>query len=191
MTTPPTLMPAGQAAGAVLRSLPVTIGLMARRRIRLPRDNVGLRIRFADGTEAPVFRETVITRPPPPEPCILVVAFELRVVRGRGHALFRRESLLNTVLFAGFPGLVSKLWLADDEQGRYRGLYEWDGAASAEAYARALWRVLALVSRPDSIGYHLVPGLDRLALFDGCRREDRAEHQSGWWLPTQVDPPAR
>ena len=55
------------------------------------------------------------------KPCVLVVEFRLQAVRGRGHAMFRRESLLNTPLFAGFPGLVSKLWLADDERGRYRG----------------------------------------------------------------------
>jgi hypothetical protein len=30
--------------------------------------------------------------------------------------LFRAESLLNTPLFVGFPGFVSKLWLAHDEQ---------------------------------------------------------------------------
>jgi FAD binding domain len=54
------------------------------------------------------------------DPCVLVVEFRLRAVRRRGHAVFRRESLLNTPLFAGFPGFVSKLWLADDERGRYR-----------------------------------------------------------------------
>jgi hypothetical protein len=42
-------------------------------------------------------------------PRVLVVEFRLRAVRGRGHAVFRRESLLNTPLFAGFPGFCSKL----------------------------------------------------------------------------------
>jgi hypothetical protein len=51
---------------------------------------------------------------------------ERSAVRGLGHAAFRGESLLNTPLFAGFPGFVSKLWLANDGLGRYRGLYEWD-----------------------------------------------------------------
>jgi hypothetical protein len=81
------------------------------------------------------------------------VAFRLRAVRGLGHAAFRWESLLNTPLFAGFPGFVSKLWLANDDLGRYRGLYEWDAPLLAENYARALWRVLALVSVPGSIHY--------------------------------------
>src|SRR6266581_2984785 len=73
----------------------------------------------------------------------LLRQFRLRAVRGLGHAAFRRESLLNTPLFAGFPGFVSKLWLAHDDLGRYRGLYEWDAPLLAENYARALWRVLA------------------------------------------------
>ena len=110
-----------------------------------------MRLRFADGTSARVFRETTVDRGATLDPCVLVVEFRLRAVRGRGHAVFRRESLLNTPLFAGFPGLVSKLWLADDERGRYRGLYEWDGPRLAENYARALWRVLALVSVRGSI----------------------------------------
>ena len=43
----------------------------------------------------------------------------------------------------------------------YRGLYEWDGAARARAYARALWWVLALVSVPGSIDYTVLPGRHR------------------------------
>ena len=97
---------------------------------------------------------------------MLVVEFRLRAVRGRGHAVFRRESLLNTPLFAGFPGLVSKLWLAGDERGRYRGLYEWDGPELAENHARALWRVLALVSVRGSILYVVLPGLRRDELLE-------------------------
>ena len=65
------------------------------------------------------------------EPVVLVVAFRLRWVRGRGHALFRAESLLNTPLFVGFPGFVSKLWVAHDEGHVYRGVYQWNGPALA------------------------------------------------------------
>ena len=108
-----------------------------------------------------MYRETVIDRDATRDPCVLVVEFRLRAVRGWGHAVFRWESLLNTPLFAGFPGLVSKLWLADDERGRYRGLYEWDDPKQAVSYVRALWRVLALVSVPGSIHYVVLPGLRR------------------------------
>ena len=143
-----TPLPQGVAWRAVARCMATTAVLLARRRIHLPPRHVGTRLRFADGTAARVYRETVVDGAGPADPCVLVVEFRLRAVRGWGHALFRWESLLNTPLFVGFPGFVSKLWLAHDEHGVYRGLYEWDGPARAEAYARSLWRVLALVSVP-------------------------------------------
>jgi hypothetical protein len=130
-----------------------------------------------------VYRETVAdTRPD--DPCVLVVAFRLRRVRGRGHALFRLESILNTPLFVGFPGFVSKLWLAHDSHGVYRGLYEWDGADKAERYARSLWRVLELVSERGSIGYKVVPGLRRddvLAAAPGVLDAYAPAEEHAWW----------
>jgi len=152
-------LPYGVAARAVLRCAVSSVALLARRRIHLPSQHVGMRIRFADGTSARVYRETVVDGGAPANPCVLVVGFRLRAVRGWGHALFRWESLLNTPLFVGFPGFVSKLWLANDEHGVYRGVYQWDGPASAAHYARSLWRVLALGCVPGSIHYRVLPGL--------------------------------
>lgn len=187
-----TPLPRGIAWRAVGRCAATTAVLLARRRLQLSRRHVGMRMRFADGSESVVYRETVVDGPHheenrPEEPCVLVVQFRLRAVRGWGHALFRWESVLNTPLFAGFPGLVSKLWLAADEHGVYRGLYEWDGPARAEAYARALWRVLALVSVPGSIHYRVVPGLsrDELLALPGLARDD-AEDPALWWQPVAV-----
>src|SRR5436190_7765282 len=179
------------ALWAVTSCAASTAWLLWRRRLHLPRGHVGMRLRFADGTSARVYRETVVDRDATRDPCVLVVGFQLRAVRGWGHAVFRGESLLNTPLFAGFPGLVSKLWLADDERGRYRGLYEWDGPRRAEAYARALWRVLALVSVPGSIHYVVLPGLRRdevLArpqVLPGLAAAGTAE-AAAWWRPADV-----
>jgi hypothetical protein len=155
-------LPAAVAWRAVARCVLRCAVLLARRGLRQPRTNVGRRLQFADGTTGTVYRETRVDRLAPVAPCMLFVEFRLRLVHGRwGHALFRAESLLNTPLFAGFPGLVSKLWVAADEHGIYRGVYEWDGPERAEAYARSLWRVLALVSIPGSIHFRVVPGLWR------------------------------
>lgn len=152
-------LPHGVAWRAVIRCGGRTALMLAGRRIHLPRGHVGMRVRFADGTSARVYRETVVDAAPARRPCVLVVGFRLRVVRGWGHVIFRWESLLNTPLFVGFPGFVSKLWMAHDEHGVYRGLYEWDGQGRAEDYARCLWRVLALVCVPGSIHYMVLPGL--------------------------------
>jgi hypothetical protein len=164
-----------------------TARLLWQRRLHLPTGRVGLRLRFDDGSSARVFRETVVDRGATLDPCVLVVEFRLRAVRGRGHAAFRRESLLNTPLFAGFPGFVSKLWLADDERGRYRGLYEWDGPRLAENYARALWRVLALVSARGSIHYVVLPGLRRDAVLGRPQVvPDAAADAAAWWRLAEV-----
>src|SRR6516162_7368204 len=175
------------ALRALISCVASTARLLWRGRIHLPSGHVGMRLRFADGTSARVYRETVIERGATTDPCVLVVEFKLRAVRGRGHAAFRWESLLNTPLFAGFPGLVSKLWLADDERGRYRGLYEWDGPRLAENYARALWRVLALVSVRGSIHYVVLPGLRRDELLDRPPGHDSAAAEAdAWWQLADV-----
>ena len=163
--------------------------LLWRRAISQPTNRVGEVLRFSDGSGGRVYRETIAPQATVDSPAVLVVAFTLRWVRGRGHALFRAESLLNTPLFVGFPGFVSKLWLADDENGVYRGFYQWDGSELADAYVRALWWVLALVSVRGSIRYVVLPGLRRDSvlvdppLLDGIA----PEQPQAWWRLTAVE----
>jgi hypothetical protein len=177
----------GAALSALAGCVVSTARLLWRRRVHLPTEHVGRRLRFADGTSARVYRETVVGRGATEDPCVLVVEFRLRAVRGRAHAAFRLESLLNTPLFVGFPGFVSKLWLANDERGRYRGLYEWDGPQRADHYARALWRVLALVSVPESIHYMVLPGLRRDDLLTRPHvLAWAAAGRAAWWRPVEV-----
>jgi hypothetical protein len=153
-------LPYSVAARGVGRCAVETVRLFRAHRIRWPRSRVGMKLRFADGSTGRVYRETLVDDVARTEPCVLVVSFRLRLVHGKMmHTLFRWESWLNTPLFVGFPGLVSKLWFAHDQNDVYRGVYEWDGADRAEYYARSLWRVLALVSVRGSIGYSIVPGL--------------------------------
>src|SRR5215469_9776891 len=168
---------------AVTRCAAKTVLLLTQGRIHLPREHVGTRLRFGDGTSAQVYRETVVGSTASRDPCVLVVEFNLRAVHGRGHTAFRWESLLNTPLFVGFPGFVSKLWLAHDEHGRYRGLYEWDGPHRAVAYARALWRVLALVSVPGSIHYVVLPALRRDEFLSERSLDGTEADAVDWWRP--------
>lgn len=177
--------PRGRAWRAVARCVGVSLVMLARRQVHLPRGEVGRVLRFADGSTCRVYRETTVDRGRIAEPCVLVVAFRLRLVRGRRmHRLFEVESILNTPLFVGFPGYVSKLWCTHDDSGVYRGLYEWDGALRARDYASALWRVLELGCVPGSIRYRVLPGLrrddvladPRLMEVDGVEASDRS-----WW----------
>lgn len=167
-----------------------TTALIVRGRLHQPMSNVGRCISFADGTFAQVYRETVIDRKSVQQPAVLVVCFRLRGIRaGWQHALFRMESELNTVLFAGFPGLVSKLWLRHDQNHLYRGLYQWDDPVLAVAYVRALWWVLVLVSEPGSIHYAVLPGLDRDKVIADPSSVDTLETApGGWWRPAGEGP---
>lgn len=183
-------LPRGTAALAVARCMGTTAPLLARGRVSLPRQKVGAHLRFADGTSGRVFRETLVEREPPEEPCLLVVEFRLRLLHGRLHALFLWECILNTPLFVGFPGFVSKLWLDRDEQDRYRGLYEWDDPAGAQFYARALWRVLELVSPRDSIHYRVVPGVRRDDVLRDPHVLDQVDSETApeWWRVVATTP---
>jgi hypothetical protein len=176
------------AAVAVAGSLGATAGLLVQRRIHLPRGNVGRQLRFADGSHATVYRETAVEHGDIADPAVLVVAFRLRAVHGRArHRWFRIESILNTPLFAGFPGFVSALWLSHDQHGVYRGIYQWDGADSAEAYARTLARVLSLGSVPGSIRFQVLPGMrrDEFVRDPGAFGSTRHAIGPDWWRPGQ------
>lgn len=185
-------MPTPTAVEAMLRCALRSNRLLASGSLRLLSTHVGRRLAFADGTTASIYRETQVLDRDPSEPTVLVVGFTLRIVRTRlAHAVFRAESLLNTVFFAGFPGFESKLWLRHDQRGRYRGLYQWDGPTQAEFYVAALRHVLGPVSVPGSIEHKVLPG---------CGRDDllrRSEGLAGgsprsspdWWRVIDVRPP--
>jgi hypothetical protein len=103
-------LPPGNAWISVARCVVDTARLVAQRRIHQPRTHLDERLHFGDGTSArglPGDRR----RPPAANradgPCGGV---PVSGVRGRGHALFRLERELNTPLFVGFNGFVSKLW---------------------------------------------------------------------------------
>lgn len=174
---------------ALCRCAARTVVLLAQRRIHQPTEHLGQRLGFGDGTVAAVYRETVVDHRPTVAPAVLVVGFRLRGVhREWAHALFRLESLLNTVLFVGFPGFVSKLWCRHDRHGVYRGVYEWDDPKLAEEYVRALWWVLALVSVSGSIHYAVLPGLHRdEVLADPHVADEVAPAEAdGWWRLVDV-----
>jgi hypothetical protein len=163
----------------------VTASLLSTHELRLPGHNLGRRLDFADGTTSRVYRETIRYSPPTRRPALLVVQFRLRLIGTNTllHVGFRMESILNTVLFAGFPGFRSKLWCTDERTGLYRGVYEWDGAERATSYAMTLGGLLRLVSEPGSVRFHVVPGVRRDDFLRDPRVVGQREAASSerWW----------
>ena len=174
---------------AFARSAVATGRLLAAGRLISPRTYLGRRLRFADGTTSFVFRETAVRDRDPRDPAVLVVQFRLRAFGHRAwlHALFRRECILHTPLFAGFPGFQSKLWISDTATGVYRGLYEWDGPEQAAQYADTLVRLLTPLSTHGSVRYHVVPGIRRRDLFAATGRggTDQESEADAWWRPAE------
>ncbi len=162
-----------------------TAAMLFHEQLHEPTDKIDREVLWADGTTSRVYRETVADHGPV-EPCTLLVRFRLRGVRRPAvHAVFRFLSEVNTVLFAGFPGFVSKLWFAADEDGVYRGVYDWDGVAAAHAYVRALWWALMVVSVRSSIEHVVVPGVRR---DEFLRDPAVASGNPAWCRPAEVIP---
>jgi hypothetical protein len=182
-------LPRLAAAQALFRCITTTAALLRRGRVHSPTEHVGMQIHFDDRTSARVYRETVVDAIEPEDVCVLLVEFQLRFVRGWWHTLFRWVSLLNTPLFVGFPGFVSKLWLTHDQGNVYRGIYDWNNPDDAEHYARALWRVLELGCVPGSIHYKVLPGFRRDEVLSAPVLIDQpvADAAMAWWRPISVE----
>lgn len=61
-------LPRAIATRALARCITESGRLLAQRRTHLPKQHVGLRLHFADGTAGKVFRETVVERQTPDDP---------------------------------------------------------------------------------------------------------------------------
>jgi hypothetical protein len=146
-----------------------TLGLIARRKLAQPKALVQSQIEFADGSISRVYRETTIRDLETTPQVMLGVRFRLRFIGSSrlGHALFRFESLFNTLLFAAHRGFRSKLWLTDPATGYYRGIYEWEDEESAIDYAETLRIVLAPWVEPRSFAYRIMIGLNRPDFLEG------------------------
>ena len=156
--------------------------LVASGQVTSPRTYVGARLCFEDGTSSLVFRETALRGAQTADPALLVIQFRLAPLGSNRflHAAFRRECALHTPLFAGFPGFRSKLWIDDVDTGVYRGIYEWQDAQLARAYAERMVALLAPFSNAGTARYQVVEGLRR----DEFLRAPRAAAGTStdrWW----------
>ena len=144
---------------AVVRCATRTVVLLARRQLHIDRSSNGATVAIADGRAFTVFRDTSCDVDWAEDEVRLLVWFHLRgtspTSRRRAWA-FERESILNTLLYAGFAGYRRKLWMVDRSTGDYAGLYAWCGRAAAEAYARYITAVLRPLSVRGSVGFTIL-----------------------------------
>jgi hypothetical protein len=137
------------------------VRLLAEGRLHLRREHIGVTVPLPDGRPYTVFRESCCDTEGEGRLVTLVVWFHLRGIPARSRyrrLLFERLCLVNTFLFAGFPGYRVKLWMVDPETADFAGMYSWRSAEEAETYAEYITRVLAPLCVPSSVGYRLLPG---------------------------------
>ncbi len=158
--------------------------MSSQHRLARPSDHLGMTLSFRDGTTSRVFRETVAVGAATADPTVLVIAFRLAFLDDVEalHTGFRHECLIHTPLFAGFPGFRTKLWLEDDDTRIYRGVYQWDGAADAAAYAGRMVGLLTPFSSRQTARYRVVPGLTRADYLRDPDLTSGAESDAWWRL---------
>ena len=146
-----------------------TLALLARGKLAQPNDLVGSNIEFADGSVSRIYRETCMLGLETAPHVMLAVRFRLRFIGSSrlGHALFRFESLFNTLLFGAHRGFYSKLWITDRTTDYYRGIYEWEDEKSAIEYAETLRIVLAPWVQRGSFAYRIMNGVSRPDFLEG------------------------
>ena len=159
LPSPPTV---GMAAW--LRSVPHALRDLASGRTRCHAEHVGQVLRMSDGRTYVPFRHTRKAKSgwsQTAPAAVLQPRFHLTALapgRRHLHALFRVVCIATTPLFVGLRGFRSKLWMVNPATGDFAGLYEWDDADSARAYADGLNRILRALSAPSSVSYELVEG---------------------------------
>ena len=152
-----------------IRCVASTLGLIFRHKLAQPTDLVDAHVVFGDGSVSRIYRETSMRDLETTPQVVMAVRFRLKFIGSSrlGHALFRFESLFNTLLFAAHRGFHSKLWLTDRTTDFYRGIYEWEDEESAIDYVETLRIVLAPWVQPGSFAYRIVNGVTRPDFLEG------------------------
>ena len=79
---------------------------------------------------------------------IQVVNFNLE---GINHDDFMQIADTAAPAFAGVPGLVSKVWLCDQENNTYGGVYTWENQQAMETFSKSELFINALENNPNFI----------------------------------------
>jgi hypothetical protein len=165
-------------AREMVRCAAEVVRLVATGKLHIDRAGRGRRMRLPDGRAFVVFRDTSRDESSTAPRVTLAVWFHLRGVppgaRVRRY-LFERESILNTLLYAGFDGYERKLWMVDPATSDYAGLYTWAGEDAARRYGHYITAVLRPLSVPDSVGFTIVPNASLDDFAEEASPEDDEE----------------
>jgi hypothetical protein len=136
-------------AAAIARSL----ALLLSGRVRFVRGDIGRTLTMEDGEQFSVFRHARVKAPGRPA-AVFIVRFTPAHMSVRQNIRF---SLLPMVPLLGMPGFREKYWCMNRQTGGCQGIYAWQTAADAHAYAGSVaLRFMTSRSLPGSVSHQVL-----------------------------------
>ena len=139
-------------------SLLKTLGYALSGRLHFPRKRIGEVLTMKDGQEFVIFRQVIVDpgQVQPEKPgAVFRVRFQVAHMSPKLNKIF---SLLPIPFFIGLPGFRSKLWMLNNADGGFQGIYEWDTVQDAEKYAGSFaMKFMAVRAVPGSVSCEIIP----------------------------------
>lgn len=123
--------------------------------LSFPKERIGETYIMEDGRKFTVFRHVVVKSGLISQsPAIFKVRFLLANMTPERNKLF---SIIPIPFFIGLPGFKAKLWMIDEENGYFQGVYEWDSLLSAQNYSKSFaMKFMIKRSIPGTVNYEII-----------------------------------
>jgi len=148
--------------GRIRRSPPICLIVAVcrwlRGRLHFSTKYLGKTIVTGDGQRFTVFRHMNLRKEnvsSDDSPAVFAVRFKFAKFSYRTNRIL---SCIPIPFIAGFPGFRDKVWMVNEENGYWQGVYQWDTARCAEDYKNSF--VLGMMTRraiPETISYQIMP----------------------------------
>jgi hypothetical protein len=127
-------------------------------RLHSPKDRLGKVFTNPDGEEFIIFKQTILdpaTGIAKEPEAIFRVQFRVpKIMPWRDRFVIS----LKSPIFVALPGFRSKLWMVDEKNATYQGIYEWSTLRDAQDYVySASMEFMTSVAVPGGISYEIIP----------------------------------
>jgi hypothetical protein len=135
-----------------------TLGYQMDGRLHSPKDKIGKTFTNLDGEEFVIFKQTILDQATglaiEPEAMFRVQFRVPKIIPWRDRFVIS----LKSPIFVALPGFRSKLWMVDEKNATYQGVYEWSTLRDAQDYVHsASMEFMTGVAVPGGISYEIIP----------------------------------
>ncbi len=136
-----------------------TLGYQVTGRLHSPKNQIGKIFANPNGEEFVVFKQSVLDPMPgeveKPEAMFRVQFQVPKISPWRDRLIIS----LKSPIFVALPGFRSKLWMVNEKNNTYQGVYEWSTLRDAENYVNSYsMEFMTEVAVPGRISYEIIPG---------------------------------